>query len=432
MSPDSQRNPDNAITVSFTFTPGASMLESELNLQTASNDANALASGECLKRFDTDGSPIEMGGRTLTSKGQAEKTYQSPYGPVSVPRHVYQSSWGGATYCPLEVAARSVRTATPLLAKQAAFKLGIMNSNAAIKDLRQFGRTFARSYLQKLGADVASIIDEKQDYWKYVPTPEELGYGKRVKTISLGVDGTCALFCDDGYREVMVGTIALYDDEGERLHTTYVAEAPEYGKKTFFAKMDGEIEMMRTRFPEARWVGIADGAHSHWPWLEAQTTWQVVDFWHVAEYLAGAAKAMARGKNQQGSWLEDACHRLKHENGAAKELLEEMEKERLEVTKGARAKVLDQAISYFGNHQDRMGYSLHVAMDLPIGSGVTEAGCKIVVKQRMCGSGMKWQMPGAKQILSLRTMVLTNGWWDQFWQKLSQFGFTKISGPAEA
>ena len=55
--------------------------------------------------------------------------------------------------------------------------------------------------------------------------------------------------------------------------------------------------MMRTRFPEARWVGIADGAHSHWPWLEAQTTWQVVDFWHVAEYLAGAAKAMARGKN---------------------------------------------------------------------------------------------------------------------------------------
>ena len=253
-----------------------------------------------------------------------------------------------------------------------------------------------------------------------------------MKTISLGVDGTCALFCDDGYREVMVGTIALYDDEGERLHTTYVAEAPEYGKKTFFAKMDGEIEMMRTRFPEARWVGIADGAHSHWPWLEAQTTWQVVDFWHVAEYLAGAAKAMARGKNQQGSWLEDACHRLKHENGVAKELLEEMEKERLEVTKGARAKVLDQAISYFGNHQDRMGYSLHVAMDLPIGSGVTEAGCKIVVKQRMCGSGMKWQMPGAKQILSLRTMVLTNGRWEQFWQKLSQFGFTKISGPAEA
>ena len=84
MSPDIQRNPDNTITVSFTFTPGASMLESELNLQTASNDANALASGECLKRFDTDGSPIEMGGRTLTSKGQAEKTYQPTNLPMAL------------------------------------------------------------------------------------------------------------------------------------------------------------------------------------------------------------------------------------------------------------------------------------------------------------------------------------------------------------
>ena len=151
MSPDIQRNPDNTITVSFTFTPGASMLESELNLQTASNDANALASGECLKRFDTDGSPIEMGGRTLTSKGQVEKTYQSPYGPVSVPRHVYQSSWGGATYCPLEVAARSVHTATPLLAKQAAFKLGIMNSNAASRILDNSGGHLRAPTFRSLG-----------------------------------------------------------------------------------------------------------------------------------------------------------------------------------------------------------------------------------------------------------------------------------------
>lgn len=102
---------------------------------------------------------------------------------------------------------------------------------------------------------------------------------------------------------------------------------------------------------------------------------------------------------------------------------------REEVTQGPRAKALDKAISYFTNHMDRMNYSMHVAMGLPIGSGVTEAGCKTVVKQRMCGSGMKWQMPGAKQILSLRTMVLSKGRWEQFWQKVSQFGFTKISGP---
>ncbi|NCF92335.1 MAG: hypothetical protein GWQ05_15460 [Verrucomicrobiaceae bacterium] len=252
MAPDIQRNPDDSITVSFTFKPGSSMLESELNLQEASNIANAFASGECLKQFDTDGSPIEVGGQTLTSKGLDAKIYQTPYGPSSVARHVYHSSYGGATYCPIELGARVILTATPLLAKQAAFKLGVMDSNAAISDFRQSCRKIARSYLQKIEADVASIIDEKQDYWQYVPVTEELSFGKRVKTISLGVDGTCALFCDDGYREVMVGTIALYDEDGERLHTTYVAETPEYGKETFFTKMDREIEVIRSRCPVGR------------------------------------------------------------------------------------------------------------------------------------------------------------------------------------
>jgi hypothetical protein len=408
------------------------MLESELNLQAMSNQANALAAGECLKGFDTDGSPIVIGGRTFTSKGSEPKNYQTPYGPVSVRRHVYQSSFGGATYCPMEFCARVVRTATPLLAKQASFKLAVMNSNNAIADFRQSGLKIARSYLKNLAADVASIVDEKQDDWQYVPSTEELGFGKRVKTVSLGVDGTCALFCAEGYREVMVGTLALYDEDGKRLHTTYVAQAPEYGKETFFAKMDREVEIMKGRFPEARWVGIADGAHSHWPWLEEKTTWQAVDFWHVTEYLSDSAKAMARGKTQQENWLEDACHRLKHERGAAESLLEAMEKKREEITKGARAKALDKAISYFTNHHLRMSYSLHIAMGLPIGSGVTEAGCKTVVKQRMCGSGMKWQIPGAKQILDLRAMILTGDRWEQFWKKVSQFGFTKISGPNKA
>lgn len=408
------------------------MLDSELNLQAASNIANAAASGECLKQFDTDGSPISIGGQALTSKGSEPKKYQTPYGPVSVSRHVYQSSFGGSTYCPMESSARVVRTATPLLAKQASFKLGAMNSNLAIADFRQSGLQIARSYLKNLAADVASIVSEKQDHWQYVPSTEELGFGKRVRTISLGLDGTCALFCAEGYREVMVGTLALYDDHGERLHTTYVAQAPEYGKETFFAKMDREIAVMKERFPEARWAGIADGAHSHWPWIEERTTWQAIDFWHVSEYLSDASKAMARGKKQQESWLEDACHRLKQEPGAAETLLETMQETRQEITKGARAKALDKAISYFGNHHHRMNYSLHEAMGLPIGSGVTEAGCKTVVKQRMCGSGMKWQIPGAKQILDLRAMILTGNRWEQFWKKVSQFGFAKISGPNRA
>jgi nucleoside diphosphate kinase len=79
------------------------MYEGEQVIQEALNEVGQLATGELLSRFDTDGSPIVIGKMKLTSKGQIGKTYQTPYGAIELSRHVYQSSEGGATYCPLEV-----------------------------------------------------------------------------------------------------------------------------------------------------------------------------------------------------------------------------------------------------------------------------------------------------------------------------------------
>jgi hypothetical protein len=279
--------------------------------------------------------------------------------------------------------------------------------------------------LQEIAADVASVALEKEPVWSYVPFATA---GAQVKTISIGVDGTCVLFCDQSYQQVMVGTIALYDVEGERLHTTYVAQAPERGKAAFYQKMDREVAEITARFPQARKAAVADGAHDHWEWLEQRSNWQVLDFWHVSEYLTAVAPAMKRGKAQQESWLADACHRLKHESGTAATLLAEMEKE-LESGRGSARQALKKAISYFRNHLPRMNYALHRAMGLPIGSGVTEAACKSVVKKRMSGSGMKWTSFGAQHMLALRALIKTEGRWDQFWSKVSKFGFCQIKGP---
>ena len=106
------------LTVKIPF--GSSMMESEETIQTVLNEAGTVGSGEALKQFDTDGSPIEINGHNWTSKGALAKTYQTPYGAVSVSRHVYQSSAGGETYCPLEVDGRIIVTSTPHFAKQIA------------------------------------------------------------------------------------------------------------------------------------------------------------------------------------------------------------------------------------------------------------------------------------------------------------------------
>jgi hypothetical protein len=70
-----------------------------------------------------------------------------------------------------------------------------------------------------------------------------------------------------------------------------------------------------------------------------------------------------------------------------------------------------------------MNYSDYRDKKYPIGSGVTEAACKTVIKQHLYCSGMRWKEAGAAVILSLRTLVLTPTRWSQFWDKLNQYGF---------
>ncbi len=55
-----------------------SMLNSEEQIAKALNEAGLLATGEALELFDTDGSPIELAGKVLTSKGEQKKTTKVP------------------------------------------------------------------------------------------------------------------------------------------------------------------------------------------------------------------------------------------------------------------------------------------------------------------------------------------------------------------
>jgi hypothetical protein len=74
---------------------------------------------------------------------------------------------------------------------------------------------------------------------------------------------------------------------------------------------------------------------------------------------------------------------------------------------------VQRAITYFANQggAGRMDYASRVAAKEPIGSGVTEAACTVIVKQRLCNSGMQWKEPGAAAVLSLRCLSHTPERW---------------------
>ena len=414
---------ESGFTVQVTIPYNHSMLDFEETLQQQLNAAGVLATQEGLRQFDTDGSPITVGSLTLTSKGQIPKDYQTPYGVAPVERHVYQGPQGGSTYCPLDRDARIIVSSTPKCAKMVSSKYAEFGSARVQHDLREnHGRAVSRCLVQDIADAVAAVALAKEEDWSYhLPRLETA-----PATVAFSLDGTCALMCADGWRETMVGTISFYDGAGERQHTIYLAATPEYGKATFLGRLEAEVAHVKATYPGAHCVGIADGAKGNWEFLERHTESQVVDFWHAAEYLGKAAAVLYRGQPAtRRSWVDTSCHRLKHEPGGAAAIVKQLKS----LTK-ARPWAKDhedvrRAITYFENQSKagRMGYPARVARNEPIGSGVTEAACKVIVKQRLCGSGMKWKESGAAAVLSLRCLSYTAGRWDQFWAKIDRWGF---------
>ncbi|MFW6106825.1 MAG: ISKra4 family transposase [bacterium] len=419
-----KRNGDS-VTVSVTVRLNGPMLESEEAIQAALNEAGMLLERENLERFDTDGSPIQLGPVRLTSKGRSPEVYETPYGPVQVERHVYQTAQGGKTYCPLEHDARLILNATPRWAKVVSYKYAGLGADSVVDDLWECnGRSISNRYCKMLGDAVGTFATAKEEAWNYELPP----FDRPVASAAVGVDGTCMLLLEDGWREAMTGTIALYDSEGERLHTIYVGATPQYGKEAFHARLVRELDRVKARYPDVPYVGLGDGAADNWSFLSPLTDRQVVDFYHASEYVGKAAAAMFPGKRRaekRAAWLDDRLHRLKHKQGAASRLLDEMEEFEVSHTvRGERLRCgLQSAITYFRNQKRRMHYSYHTARGQPIGSGVTEAACKVLIKQRFCRSGSRWKERGASAVLSIRSLKLTPGRWNAFWKRVSQYGF---------
>jgi hypothetical protein len=98
------------------------MLTKEEAIQIALNEPGNLATEYVLTQYDTDGSPVKVGEEKYTGKGQVSKIYQCPFGEFELCRHVYQSSEGGATCCPLEHDTRIIVCSTPKFSKSVSSK----------------------------------------------------------------------------------------------------------------------------------------------------------------------------------------------------------------------------------------------------------------------------------------------------------------------
>jgi hypothetical protein len=376
---------------------------------------------EALGRYDTEGEPIRLGAYVMTSKGRSPECYKTLFGEVALERHTYQSSAGGKTFCPLEHNARICENATIGLCQVLATKHVSLSGRCLQRELELSHQLdFSLSYLQDVSQELGRRALGKEDHWSYAPVtaPGE------AKALVVSLDGTCGAICHEGYKQIMAGAIDLLDEAGERLETAYVAHAPGEGKGTFLARMERELDRLRKRHGKVTWLGLCDGAPDLQAWLEAQCDHCTLDFYHVSEYVGKAAPAFGKTPAVQHAWLEETLHELKHHPDGAIKLQRKLTGAiAAGDVSGETKSALVDAARYVSHNLGRMDYAVNRALNLPIGSGVIEAACKHVVKQRVACSGMKWKRKGLQAVLTLRSLYQSTGRWEQFWGKVQVLGW---------
>jgi hypothetical protein len=159
-------------------------------------------------------------------------------------------------------------------------------------------------------------------------------------------------------------------------------------------------------------VAVMDGAE----WLQGfidfhrQDAVRVLDFPHALGYLTEAShEAHGPGTAATSEWLATQAHALKHAGPAP--VLAAL---RLLPTGAHR----DAALSYLEPRRAQLQYPTFRAAGYPIGSGIVESANKVVVQDRLKGSGMHWAPASVDPMLALRTVVCTDRW-DEVWPQIS-------------
>jgi hypothetical protein len=149
----------------------------------------------------------------------------------------------------------------------------------------------------------------------------------------------------------------------------------------------------------------------------AENLTTILDWYHAAEHLCDFAKVWhARDEPARTQWQQQAKGILYEQGGEA--LLTHLHA--LNLPPGTSAEVheeLRKLIGYFENNRHRTDYPRYRQNGWDIGSGPTEAGCKII-GERLRGSGMRWVEEGAATVAALRALYVSGGkLWDGFWSQ---------------
>lgn len=143
-------------------------------------------------------------------------------------------------------------------------------------------------------------------------------------------------------------------------------------------------------------------AHTHFP-----NAIHIVDLFHAYEHLTATAQILhGPAAKAPPKWRDCLAE------GDIPRLVRQVGK-RLSVAAPPR-KALLKALHYFEENAAYLRYADFRRLNLFVGSGVVEAGCRTLIGQRLKLSGMHWSVRGANAVIALRC-CLFSGRFEDFW-----------------
>lgn len=399
---------------------GARAIEQRLN-QDASDHAGRFAACSC--------------GREARYAGRHAKTIKTVLGEITLRRAYYHCARCESGWFPRD---RTLGIADSSISPAVTRMIGLAGAMVSFEESSELLGELAgvRVDSKQIERTAESLGREIEAHERMVFAPD----APSAPTMYLGLDGTgipmrrselegrAGKQCDGSSKTREVKLVTIWtaerrDDEGNPVRDSGSVSYSAAIESAASSNMGDELSQFAQRVDREakrrgldqapRRVALADGSSWIWNIVAEQFPGaiQILDLYHAKEHLSDVAKEIYGASSDLArQWAAQRNDEL--DDGEIDKVLDALAAHK-DTNESAR-----KCFDYVTNNRDRMNYPDFRARGLSVGSGVVEAGCKVVVGTRLKRSGMHWSVAGANAIIALRCCKLS-GRFEDFWEARS-------------